>query len=144
MVWDIDLPMCCGLWWGLIPWISSLNDTDFSNDTDLSENKFNTGNKFTRKLKPFEAVETVKIYVDGSQIKSVFQFKRKLSKITKDKKYSPQKPDQACFKAQKVLEVRYFLLGQKGYWRRQRRRFCRMHIENKRFSIFTSVNVSCC
>lgn len=33
---DIDLPWCCGLCDLGRPWISSLNDTDFSNDTDLS------------------------------------------------------------------------------------------------------------
>lgn len=33
---DIDLPWCCGLCDFGNPWISSLNDTDFSNDTDLS------------------------------------------------------------------------------------------------------------
>lgn len=33
---DIDLPWCCGLCDFGRPWISSLNDTDFSNDTDLS------------------------------------------------------------------------------------------------------------
>lgn len=35
---DIDLPWFCGLCDLGRPWISSLNDTDFSNDTDLSEN----------------------------------------------------------------------------------------------------------
>lgn len=33
---DIDLPGCCGLCDFGRPWMSSLNDTDFSNDTDLS------------------------------------------------------------------------------------------------------------
>jgi hypothetical protein len=33
---DNDLPRCCGLCDFGTPWISSLNDTDFSNDTDLS------------------------------------------------------------------------------------------------------------
>jgi hypothetical protein len=32
---DIDLPICCGLW-DFTPWISSENETDFSNETDLS------------------------------------------------------------------------------------------------------------
>lgn len=34
---DKDLPICCGLWAFGTPWMSSLNDTDFSNETDLSE-----------------------------------------------------------------------------------------------------------
>lgn len=38
---DIDLPWCCGLCDFGKPWISSLNDTDFSKDTDLSENGTN-------------------------------------------------------------------------------------------------------
>lgn len=33
---DIDLPGCWGMWDFGTPWMSSLNDTDFSNDTDLS------------------------------------------------------------------------------------------------------------
>lgn len=36
---DKDLPICCGLWAFETPWMSSLNDTDFSNETDLSEIK---------------------------------------------------------------------------------------------------------
>lgn len=38
---DKDLPICCGLWAFGTPWMSSLNDTDFSNDTDLSGNNEN-------------------------------------------------------------------------------------------------------
>lgn len=38
---DIDLPGCWGVCDFGRPWISSLNDTDFSNDTDLSEMKIN-------------------------------------------------------------------------------------------------------
>ena len=34
---DKDLPICCGLWAFETSWMSSLNDTDFSNETDLSE-----------------------------------------------------------------------------------------------------------
>lgn len=37
---DIDLPGCWGMWDFGTPWMSSLNDTDFSNDTDLSVNYF--------------------------------------------------------------------------------------------------------
>ncbi len=35
---DIDLPGCWGMWDFGTPWMSSLNETDFSNDTDLSVN----------------------------------------------------------------------------------------------------------
>lgn len=36
---DIDLPWCCGLCDFGRPWMSSLNDTDFSKETDLSARK---------------------------------------------------------------------------------------------------------
>lgn len=43
---DIDLPWCCGLCDLGRPWISSLNDTDFSNDTDLSETFIKNNSKY--------------------------------------------------------------------------------------------------